>query len=78
VPATLDNLVGISVAYSTLSTTEISQVISQGPTDLTGNLAGMIGTLTGIDAVKTIVMFVAIFYGWFHERNFDPFFDMIG
>jgi hypothetical protein len=71
-------LVGVSFGYNTLSTTQITQVVSATPADLTGNLSGMVGTLTGIDAVKIIVMLAAIPYGLWTTGTLDEFFDMIG
>jgi hypothetical protein len=71
------NLVGVSFGYNTFSVTTINQVPGAQPTDLAGNISGMAGTLTGLDAQKTILMIFSIPYSIF-SKSLDPFFDLMG
>jgi hypothetical protein len=71
------NYVGVSFGYNTLSVTKYDQVISAQPSDLAGNLAGMTGTLTGLDAQKFVLMVLSIPYS-IAIKSLEPFLDLMG
>jgi hypothetical protein len=71
------NYVGVSFGYNTLSITKYDQVATAQPSDLAGNLAGMTGTLTGLDAQKFILMVLSIPYS-LAIKSLEPFLDLMG